>query len=532
MNNFSTISRFTFPEFIRTSYPRFIEFIEAYYKFLEQKGNYGYFLSNYLRNLDIDTADEEYLDAYINEYSEFFPKNTLVDKNILIRALHEFYLSKGSEDSIRFLFRILYGVEIDIYIPNKHILRCSNGTYTNKTYCYISSENYFKIQNRLSEDSYIELFGTLSNARAIINKVEQIIYTSTQSFLKLDISSYDKDFEPNEKVVFKVNDYEVTENIYGLIQSIRIDNPGYGYSKKSKVTISGTSFTPASIKISNTSKGGITNYNITTLGNGETDFEEILLDKTSYDVGCGFNAILRVDDGVIKYIDILGRGYGFDVIPLVLTTSGNSHIELVSYEIGQIKNIIIDDPGIGYDEVDISVSGGTGAILTPIIGCIFNTPKAYTSTTGFLSNTDKLQDSFYYQQFSYDIKSEIPVSVWKNAIKTNYHPSGYELFGSIVIDQQIYSLIELEESEFFKVELPFETNTLVYEDIINITDIRLLYENQTCMNAYGLDNLEFLVSQEWFEDYASKYYDYSINDLVCSNIMINATTTEILQTVI
>ena len=43
----------------------------------------------------------------------------------------------------------------------------------------------------------------------------------------------------------------------------------------------------------------------------------------------------------------------------------------------------------------------------------------------------KIQDSFFYQNFSYVIKSEIPITEWKTQILENNHPAGFNLFGQL-----------------------------------------------------------------------------------------------------
>ena len=57
----------------------------------------------------------------------------------------------------------------------------------------------------------------------------------------------------------------------------------------------------------------------------------------------------------------------------------------------------------------------------------------FTTANGFLSNKKFLQDSYYYQQFSYVLKTGKNVSDWKNAFTRLVHPAGFKFFGEIVI---------------------------------------------------------------------------------------------------
>ena len=68
-------------------------------------------------------------------------------------------------------------------------------------------------------------------------------------------------------------------------------------------------------------------------------------------------------------------------------------------------------------------------------GDIINTYSRglFTTANGFLSNKKFLQDSYYYQQFSYVLKTGKNVSDWKNAFTRLVHPAGFKFFGEIVI---------------------------------------------------------------------------------------------------
>jgi len=61
-------------------------------------------------------------------------------------------------------------------------------------------------------------------------------------------------------------------------------------------------------------------------------------------------------------------------------------------------------------------------------------PKGlFTTANGFLSDKKYIQDSYYYQQFSYVLKTGKNVSDWKNAFTRLIHPAGFKFFGEIVI---------------------------------------------------------------------------------------------------
>ena len=55
--------------------------------------------------------------------------------------------------------------------------------------------------------------------------------------------------------------------------------------------------------------------------------------------------------------------------------------------------------------------------------------------SGFLNdNIQRLQDSFYYQNFSYSLKSTVPFDTWKNVVSSVNHTLGYKKFGDLQIE--------------------------------------------------------------------------------------------------
>jgi hypothetical protein len=57
----------------------------------------------------------------------------------------------------------------------------------------------------------------------------------------------------------------------------------------------------------------------------------------------------------------------------------------------------------------------------------------FTTANGFLSDKKFLQDSYYYQQFSYVLKTGKNIADWKNSFTRLVHPAGFKFFGEIVI---------------------------------------------------------------------------------------------------
>ena len=72
-------------------------------------------------------------------------------------------------------------------------------------------------------------------------------------------------------------------------------------------------------------------------------------------------------------------------------------------------------------------------ILKPSDGKWDNATQKWLSNDGFLSDTKYIQDSYFYQSFSYVIKTGQGVDVWRDYVKKILHPSGFIFFGEILI---------------------------------------------------------------------------------------------------
>lgn len=72
-------------------------------------------------------------------------------------------------------------------------------------------------------------------------------------------------------------------------------------------------------------------------------------------------------------------------------------------------------------------------ILKPSDGKWNPSLQKWTSNDGFLNDTKYIQDSYYYQSFSYVIKTGQGLTVWRDYVKKILHPAGFRFFGEILI---------------------------------------------------------------------------------------------------
>jgi hypothetical protein len=120
-----------FPTYIKDSYPNLVTFVKAYYQWLEDstQGNSIYQLYNLLNYRMIDTTTDQFLQIFKKDYLPYFPNEISLDLKKLLKVATQFYQTKGTENSIEFLFRALYNLDAQIYYPKQNILRVSDGKW-------------------------------------------------------------------------------------------------------------------------------------------------------------------------------------------------------------------------------------------------------------------------------------------------------------------------------------------------------------------------------------------------------------------
>lgn len=92
----------------------------------------------------------------------------------------------------------------------------------------------------------------------------------------------------------------------------------------------------------------------------------------------------------------------------------------------------------GGDEV-ISIDGSETILAGFVLA-----EGMFKSNKGFLSDSIYLQDSYYYQRYSYDINIGLPRSLWEGVFNRSIHPAGFKKFVSIFILVYILSNISSE----------------------------------------------------------------------------------------
>jgi hypothetical protein len=209
------------PEYVREEYPLFLSFLEAYYEFLENKQTgKNNDLTTKLKNLktvsDIDSSINEFESQFFNTFGSLVPIDSVADKKFLIKHALPLYQAKGSENSFKFLFRLLYGQEATLSFPKNNVLRASDGKWqidkvlkisTDISSVYVANGNTkeFKLLSKMNKDQVtVYVNGALvTSGFTVYQDYQKIIFNanlSQNTNLEIYHASVDKNILVNRKI--------------------------------------------------------------------------------------------------------------------------------------------------------------------------------------------------------------------------------------------------------------------------------------------------------------------------------------------
>ena len=229
-----------FPGFVREEGPQFVAFLKAYFEYMEQSGKAINAARAIKDNQDIDRTVDSFVEYFRKEFMVNIPKDVLADKRLLTKHIREFYRTRGSQESYRFLFRILFNKEIDFYYPGDDILRASDGRWVQETRLRVGAPT--NINPRTLEGKRIR--GVTSGATAF---VEDIIATEALGLLIYDMTvrNISGVFTDGERVINidNTNEFTTVNSQVGSIVGIDITDGGAFHNLGNSVEISGAGST-------------------------------------------------------------------------------------------------------------------------------------------------------------------------------------------------------------------------------------------------------------------------------------------------
>jgi hypothetical protein len=434
-----------FPEFIQSDYPRMIEFIQAYYSYISTKTENGEI--DDIRDIDFTSGD--YLLKIRKEFSYNATKFNFLSEPEFIRHAKEFYASKGSEESIKFLFRALFNDDVEIEYPSDRLFTPSNAHWEQ----FKSIKVQLK-QNSITPDNFIGSYLTLRNSdniRQIIEiddvkdltvKIDQDevsvffeIFTQTDIYIDVQIGD-----------ILLGDDFEAT--VVPSLASVNILNQGNNFRVGQVVKLDGAVGTGGVGIISSvTNTGGIKNIKLIQFGKNYTGnfYVNVKPEGVFADAGQTFESsgdatynigITDLQNTYEERLNVLESDYVLNDSP------GAYPFYVASAYIGEYKS---QGKLLQTFYADEQIYG----LLYCSIGPIAKYPGKFRNTVGAPSDYSVVQDGEYYQSFSYKIKSRYDINEYRDAITTFAHPAGLKMFSEYSVEDRFdteatIKLVEVE----------------------------------------------------------------------------------------
>lgn len=466
-NKLSSVVSSSIPDFLEQEYAIFVEFIKQYYAWLETSKNINLIPHSLEQVFDIDTVPQEFLykfkETYLfglpNKFAKDKETNTEIDLVKVIKKIKQFYSKKGTEDSFRFLFRVMFDTEITFSYPREKILYLSKGQWEENTIIKING-SYLKDPSILISK---ELYSLDENENKTFSALVDNIFTTTvmektvvTAVLKNVIGS------PNSVVYYsdliEGSIEQIQLELYSMIVGVEFtscpddmiiplilgEHKQYDYLLGQKIYLELLPNNKELVCLPTC----LADINQDLVVDG-VDLGMLLSNwgAANPSIGADFNK-----DGVVNGEDLgtlLGNwgGCPLCVIEVLEDTSilkniGNNFLGIISKvdEKGSITQVKIVDPGVNYTKdnitrysIKIMKPDNSGKIsydcrMKFVTGYMFTESGKYINKKSLLSEISVLQDNFYYQQNSYEIGASANPAFYSEILKQNAHPAGYKPF--------------------------------------------------------------------------------------------------------
>lgn len=444
------------PEFVREDHQTFVSFLQAYYDYLETQ-------SPDIKTLrDLDTTLDSFLTHFKNELAVNLP-NTVVSEKFLMQHIKDQYLAKGSESSFKLLFRLMFNKDVTIEYPSKQILRASDGKWNQDVsiICKILTGHPDQIIGKM-----VDIITPNKIVRVLVDR-RQYIEVEVERAVEISKDTYefyiDRRFFGNisvgDRLRYQNTDVYFTAEVQATTSKLQVLSPGAGFKLGQLYPIKNGKGFGSIMKITRTSSdGGIISAEFIKFGTGyNTDFTStIYADLGQSSSGTGGSS-LQVIGGNINISETTD---GFSELGIINKSDYSTAID------GTYAGEILREFG---DQATAIQSSFEPAIIKVSLGPLGKYPGYYVNNDSFLNDAIYIQDSRYYQAFSYVLKIDELLDTYKSAVKTLIHPAGMAIFGEYDIRNEFDITLELES--MIKILAVTAKDKVITSD--NITDIFL-----------------------------------------------------------
>ena len=257
--------------------------------------------TSYMLNLqDIDTTDldifqETYRDTLLAEFPELEEKR-FVNERQLAKMIRTFNNRKGVDKTIKFLFKLVYGEDIDVFFPNIMMLRTSDGKWDQPIVTFLGN---IPTQYELSDFVGMRIRGKTSNVEAlVINSYKNQLTSKEVNVLVLEgLPDWVDETSPGIPGNPTINEFIVGEEIE-VLPATFIEEETFQQDRRKDLK--------ANIR------GGVANIEIYAAGSGYAPGQPITLTGQG---GAEAKAEIRLvsNNYAVDYINVNSQGTGYQI---------------------------------------------------------------------------------------------------------------------------------------------------------------------------------------------------------------------------
>jgi|TARA_R110000764_G_scaffold350_2_gene1445 hypothetical protein len=211
-----------FPEYFREQNSDIVALVMAYFEYLEQENKTTKLTRTLKSNRDIDTTVQDFIIHFKNTFLHGTQEQSVADERFLIKHISDLYQSKGTSRSYELLIKMLFGEEVEIFLPSTRILTPSQSTFFKPIYLELSPSE--RTRNFITK----QVTGSSSGATGFCESV--VVKTVNGKRISVAyLSSVNGKFETNEYIT---DDGLIKDapKMVGSLTSITIQNGGRNFN--------------------------------------------------------------------------------------------------------------------------------------------------------------------------------------------------------------------------------------------------------------------------------------------------------------
>ena len=224
------------PKYISEEFPNYVKLMEYYYEWLEQDGNSYDVIRNFNKHVDINSDSDLFLEEFIKQFIPKLPAYMDADPKLVIKNIRHLYANKGTEDSFKFLFRILFNEDVEIYYPKDDIFKTSDGDW---------SDNNVSIKCSSFNDASVFLFKTIEQYDLNNNIIATGVVEDVQEYnlgkyqvSELFVSNIKGEFQADLEITYTDEEnITYTETVIPVLGDFTIIDGGTGQIENKRINI-------------------------------------------------------------------------------------------------------------------------------------------------------------------------------------------------------------------------------------------------------------------------------------------------------